>query len=296
VKWTDREAPTSAMETLNRVSGMTLWEEMVNARREFCLKDCQNNKVVNMLRPKCTDRRYLDVLLLKRDSKKNLPAFCYSQRIKGLMRAFQEGDDLTPDVYVFVDDFWKIVHEKQKSRRSSFFKRSTRLKETLTLGSLDYQIETHYIRGMLFILWPKIELVLVAASETAIHSFAMFESVAECLADTMGLEVSMEVEGNFIELRFENLILQDAVIVEKKLSSYPAFTGFSGTEIWAEISLPSMISEEETEFKVKDLHQIYRTVSELIEPRDEKDTVTQASDDAITETADTKTAKKRGKA
>ena len=91
MKWTDLEAPKSAMATLNRVSGITLWEEMVRDRRDFCLSKCQNNKVVNMLRPKCTDRRYLDVLLLKRETKKNMPMFCYSQRIKGLLRSFQEG-------------------------------------------------------------------------------------------------------------------------------------------------------------------------------------------------------------
>ena len=148
MKWTEKEAPKTAMEMLNRVSGVTFWEEMIRDRRDFCLQKCQINKVVNMLRPKCTDRRYLDVLLLSGESKKNMPMFCYSQRVKGLVRAFQEGETLLPDVYVYISDYWKIIHEKQsKSRRSAsnFLKRTlSKGIEVSPIGSIDYQIETHY--------------------------------------------------------------------------------------------------------------------------------------------------------
>ena len=49
----------------------------------------------------------------------------------------------------------------------------------------------------------------------------------------------------------------------------PAFTGFSGTEIWAEIQLPTGLKEEdEVEFKVKDLHNIFKTVANVTEIAD----------------------------
>ncbi len=269
MKWTDQESPKAAMSTLNIVSGITLWEEMVRDRRMFCLENCQNNKVVNMLRPKCTDRRYLDVLLLKRESKKNMPMFCYSQRVKGLLRSFQEGKMLLPDVYVYIDDYWKIIHEKRpKSRRtaSNFLKRTfTKGKEVLPIGSTDQLIETHYLRDQIFILWPTIELCLVNAQETSIHSLKMFHSITETLAESFGLEVNMDVEGTFIELRFENLMMKDSVTIENELQNSTFFTGFSGTEIWAEIQLPSGIEEEELDFKVKDLVFIFKTVSNLID-------------------------------
>lgn len=273
MKWTDKEAPKSAMATLNLVSGITLWEEMVRDRRDFCLNKCQNNKVVNMLRPKCTGRRYLDVLLLKKESKKNMPMFCYSQRVKGLIRSFQEGEMLLPDIYVFIDDYWKIIHEKQTKplRSASDFLKRTLIKgkEVLPMASLDQLIETHFLRDQLFLLWPKLDLCLVNAQGTSIHSLKMFSSISETLTETYGLEVSMDIEGNFIEIVFENLSLKDSVTVEKELQHYPAFTGFSGTEIWAEIQLPTGLKEEEeVEFKVKDLHNIFKTVANVTEIAD----------------------------
>jgi hypothetical protein len=257
------------MVTLNLISGVTLWEEMIRDRREFCLHKCQNNKVVNMLRPKCTDRRYLDVLLLKRESKKNMPMFCYSQRIKGLMRSFQEGEVLLPDVYVYTDDYWKIIHEKQSKTRlsaSDILKRTIiKGKEVLPIGSMDQILETHFLRDQLFILWPKLDLCLINAQETSIHSISMFRSIVETLAESYGLETDLDVEGNFISLKFENLNLKDSVTVEEELQKSSAFTGFSGTEVWVEISLPSGLEEEEFEFKVKDLHFIFKTISNVIE-------------------------------
>ncbi|MFX0171030.1 MAG: hypothetical protein ACFE9L_03850 [Candidatus Hodarchaeota archaeon] len=298
MKWTDKESPKTAMVTLNLVSGITLWEEMVRDRREFCLNACQNNKVVNMLRPKCTDRRYLDVLLLKRESKKNMPLFCYSQRIKGLIRSFQEGESLLPDVYIYIDDYWKIVHEKKpKIRRSaSYFVKRTltrtpKVKEVLPIRSLDQLIETHYLRDQIFILWPKLELCLVNAYETSIHSMKMFKSIVDALADFFGLDVSMDIEGNFIELKFENLNLKDSVIVEEELQKSSAFTGFSATEIWVEIQLSSF-GEEELDFRVKDLHFIFKTVADVTEmvEEDEEDQKIEAS---LTEISDVKTEQDR---
>ncbi|MFX0014236.1 MAG: hypothetical protein ACFFB2_07075 [Promethearchaeota archaeon] len=274
MKWNDEEAPKTAMATLNLVSGVTLWEEMVRDRRIFCLEKCQNNKVVNMLRPKCTDRRYLDVLLLKRESKKNMPVFCYSQRIKGLMRSFQEGETLLPDVYVYIDDYWKIIHEKQSKSRlsaSDLLKRTIiKGKEVLPMGSMDQIIETHFLRDQLFLLWPKLDLCLINAQETSIHSISMFRSIVDTLAESYGLEVDLEIDGSFINLKFNNLMLKDSVLVEKELQNSSAFTGFSGTEIWAEVSLPSGLQEEEIEFNVKDLHFIFKIVSNVIEIGEEE--------------------------
>ncbi|MFX0123836.1 MAG: hypothetical protein ACFFAE_09380, partial [Candidatus Hodarchaeota archaeon] len=279
-----------AMVTLNLVSGVTLWEEMIRDRREFCLHKCQNNKVVNMLRPKCTDRRYLDVLLLKRESKKNMPMFCYSQRIKGLIRSFQEDEVLLPDVYTYIDDYWKIIHEKQSKSRlsaSDILKRTIiKGKEVLPMGSIDQILETHFLRDQLFILWPKLDLCLINAQETNIHSITMFRSIVETLAEFYGLELDLDVDGNFISLKFKNLILKDSVTVEEELQKSSAFTGFSGTEIWVEVLLPSGLEEEEFEFKVKDLHFIFKTVSNVVEIMEGDETNNELAD-SITELSHT---------
>ncbi len=297
MKWNDEEAPKAAMVTLNLISGITLWEEMVRDRRLFCLEKCQNNKVVNMLRPKCTDRRYLDVLLLKRESKKQMPMFCYSQRVKGLSRSFKESEMMLPDVYVYIDDYWKIIHEKHSTSlrsASDFLKRTiTKGKEVLPIGSMDQLIETHFLRDQLFLLWPKLDLCLINAQETTIHSTTMFRSIAETLTESYGLEVSLDIEGTFIELKFENLTLKDSVLVEKELQECPAFTGFSGNEIWAEVTLPSGLDETELEFKVKDLHFIFKiitNVTEVIEGEDDDNKLAES----LTEISHVVTEKDRG--
>ncbi len=268
MKWTEREAPKAAMATLNLVSGITLWSEMIRDRREFCLNKCQNNKVVNMLRPKCTERRYLDVLLLSRETKKNMPLFCYSQRTKGLMRSFQENEPLSPDVYIYIDDYWKIIQDKHSTTRqtaSDFLKRTLiKGREVLPMGS-DQLIDTHLIRDQLFLLWPKLDLCLVNAQETSIHSIKMFRSICEALAEAYGLEIIIDIDRDNIELRFENLSLKKPEIVESTLQISPFFTGFSTSEIWAEIQLPDEFVEEEHEIKVKDLHLVFKTVLEAIE-------------------------------
>ena len=269
MKWTDIEAPKTAMATLNRVSGETLWEEMVRDRRDFCLNKCQNNKVVNMLRPKCTDRRYLDVLLLKRESKSKMPTFCYSQRIKGLSRSFQEGEELLPDVFIYLDDYWKIIHEKQPKplRTASDFLKRTLIKgkEVLPMGTVDQVMETHFLRGQIFCLWPKLDLCLVNAQETSIHSLRMLRSIVDTLSESYGLEVELTLEGNFIEFQFQNLNLIKSVQIESELERSPAFTGFSETEIWAELQLPSNFEEEGIDFNVKDLHLVFTIVSNVVE-------------------------------
>ncbi len=269
MKWTEKEAPKVGMSTLNLVSGITLWEEMVRDRRDFCLTKCQNNKVVNMLRPKCTDRRYLDILLLKRESKKNMPLFCYSQRLKSLARSFQEGEELLPDVYIYLDDFWKIIHDKQSTslRSASDLIRRTiiKSKEVLPMGAMDQLIETNYIRGQLFLLWPKLDLCLVNAQETAIHSLKMFRSIAECLAENFGVEIELNVEESFIELNFLNLKLKDSDSIQAELQKNTVFTGFSQSEIWAEIPLPSEFTQNEDEIQVKELHRIFQTVLEVVD-------------------------------
>lgn len=285
MKWTDVEAPKAAMTILNRVSGETLWEEMIRDRRDFCLNKCQNNKVVNMLRPKCTDRRYLDVLLLKRESKNKMPMFCYSQRIKGLQRSFQEGEELLPDVYIYLDDYWKIIHEKQtKPLRSAsdFLKRTIiKGKEVLPMGTGDQLLETHFLRSQIFCLWPKLDLCLVNAQETSIHSLKMLRSIVDTLSESYGIEVEMTLEGNFIEFQFQNLILHKTKAIETEFELSPAFTGFSETEIWAELQLPSDFEEEGIDFKVKDLHLVFSIVSNVVELTEAESTPENQEDSAL---------------
>lgn len=106
---------------------------------------------------------------------------------------------------------------------------------------------------------------MVNAKETSIHSIRMLRSIVETLSESYGLNVEMEIDGNYIELRFNDLRLQESEIVESKLEKSPAFTGFSDTEIWAEIHLPSEIEEEGIDFKAKDLHLIFKTIVDVTE-------------------------------
>ncbi|MCK4849340.1 MAG: hypothetical protein KAT16_09955, partial [Candidatus Heimdallarchaeota archaeon] len=83
-----------------------------------------------------------------------------------------------------------------------------------------------------------------------------------------------------------------------KLEKFPAFTGFSGTEIWAEIHLPSDIEEDGIDFKVKDLHSIFKTIvdvtdleSEDLKPDESTESVITSSDVSLEKSRKTKVLK-----
>ncbi|MHA2328486.1 MAG: hypothetical protein ACXACR_08190 [Candidatus Hodarchaeales archaeon] len=207
--------------------------------------------------------------------------FCYSQRVKGLLRSFQEGNTLLPDVYVLLVDYWKIIHEKQTKPLRNVLKRTLiKGKEVLPMGNVDQVMETHFIRDQIFCLWPKLDLCLVNAQETSIHSVRMLRSLMDTLSESYGLETNMEIEGNYIELKFQNIMLTDSVSVETELEKSSVFTGFSESEIWAEIQIPSDFEEEGFDFKVKGLHSMFKTVLKVIK-LDENVKSALESDDSI---------------
>jgi hypothetical protein len=126
----------------------------------------------------------------------------------------------------------------------------------------------------------------------------MLRSIVETLSESYGLEVEMEIEGNYAELRFNNLKLLESEMVESKLEEFPAFTGFSGTEIWAEIHLPSEIEEDGIDFNVKDLHLIFKTIVDVIdlesdhlEPEDSSESVLASNDVSLEKSNKTKVLK-----
>ena len=88
------------------------------------------------------------------------------------------------------------------------------------MGSMDQILETHFLRDQLFLLWPKLDLCLINAQETSIHSIRMLHSIVETLAESYGLEIDLEVEGIFINLKFKNLkcktIHKQTMMQEKK--------------------------------------------------------------------------------
>lgn len=239
----------------------TLYEEMIEERRQFCMNQCQNNKVINMLRPKCHNRRYLDVLFLNQIPKKLMPIFCYEQRIKGLIRSFREEKPLLHDSYILIDDFWKIVRDdkaKSKVTASDLLKRSI---GAVIPSTNPEKIDLHYLKNQLFILWPKLDLCLINAQETEIQSLDMLKLVVRTLADAHKLEVNISIDENLIELEFINLDLSKIENLEQILSEYKEFTGFSEDTIWAEITLPSAMDESISTVKIEDVKNIFLTIA-----------------------------------
>lgn len=91
-----------------------LLEQMLESFKEqICIQECQFNRVVCILRPKCPQRHFQDLLLQSGYKHNNIPQFCYSVRLKEINEAHSRGHPFTPDITIYLDDFYRIFGQKK---------------------------------------------------------------------------------------------------------------------------------------------------------------------------------------
>ena len=82
-------------------------------REQICINECQFNRVVCILRPKCPQRHFQDLLLQSGYKHASIPQFCYSVRLKELNENFTKDMSLTSDVNIFLIDFYRIFGQNK---------------------------------------------------------------------------------------------------------------------------------------------------------------------------------------
>jgi len=87
-------------------------DEMVDLRRKVC-DECQSNKVLCILQPKCgPNRDFLDILI--GIGYKDIPKFCYSQRLREVKRRLDLDEEIPNGIKVYLPDYLKLNRLKRK--------------------------------------------------------------------------------------------------------------------------------------------------------------------------------------
>lgn len=83
-------------------------------REQICISTCQFNRVICILRPKCPQRHFLDLLLNSGYQHSQLPQFCYSVRLKEINENYTKDIySLTSDINIFLQDFYRIFGQNK---------------------------------------------------------------------------------------------------------------------------------------------------------------------------------------
>ncbi len=201
----------------------TIWEQMLSKRLDFCKNECESNRVVCILRPKCEDRRYLDVLLLDEKFRKKLPEFCYGTRIDQIIKV-DSHDKIPHDIYILTDDLITLLLRKKRKRRP--------FSTSLLQKTLKHVKKSFYVKEGSFILieanetWYLVNtsqgLVLVNPQDVMITNIDLFHLLIKFYSEKNGCSAKLIVQGHFIE-----------VIIQSESDSSP-FKELSllPTEVW----------------------------------------------------------------
>lgn len=90
-----------------------LLQTMLMSFRKTVCEECQSNRVVNILRPKCQNRHFMDLMLFSGYKMNNLPTFCYTVRLKEIYESYQKKIRITADIILFLSDFYRIFGNKK---------------------------------------------------------------------------------------------------------------------------------------------------------------------------------------
>ncbi|MFQ6123982.1 MAG: hypothetical protein ACE5R6_05160 [Candidatus Heimdallarchaeota archaeon] len=94
----------------NRVN--TIVNEMIKLRRKEC-DECQANKVLCILQPRCgPNRDFLDILI--GIGFKDIPKFCYGQRIRETKRQLDLDEEISNGTKIYLPDYLKLNGFKRK--------------------------------------------------------------------------------------------------------------------------------------------------------------------------------------
>ena len=265
------EALKEAYESRGASPKESLLDQMIRERLQFCLNSCQNNKVVCMLRPKCENRRFLDVLLLVGRighslQKFPVPSFCYSQRISQYERFFKDGfGNLPPDTYITIEDLLTILTgRKKKGRERTLRGISTTLAKTIGRGPYEFteKVEDSQIilaQGHLAILDEKANLCLLNPQREPIRTKEVLNAITKILCKKHNFKVVIEAAaaGILLNLNAEFNVESD----EQLFDISDLIVGHDENKIVVEVPISPL--EREIKLSVGELVEIFENLGTL---------------------------------
>lgn len=244
-------------------------------REQICINECQFNRVVCILRPKCPQRHFQDLLLQSGYKHASIPQFCYSVRLKELNESYSKDLSLTSDVNIFLIDFYRIFGQ---NKTRFHYKRD--FKKILTFFEIENvnEINPDFIiiglkKNLIFIDLEK-ELVTVNPE----HWIVTDPAILEALFDVFSTEYKVQIEitdksqrnltitfsfpkaaEELNESSFDDVIRNSDILM-----SYDAETN----EVFGEIHIPQPDSKHALEFNVKKVRRIFEQLND-IRPKEE---------------------------
>ena len=239
-------------------------------REQICINECQFNRVVCILRPKCPQRHFQDLLLQSGYKHASIPQFCYSVRLKELNENFTKDMNLTSDSNIFLIDFYRIFGQ---NKTRFHYKRD--FKKILTFFEVDNvnEVKPDFLiigikKNLMFIDLEK-ELVTVNPE----HWIVTDPNLIEAIFETFSLEYNIKVE--ITDKSEHNLVLtfsfpkateglneshlDDVIRNSDTLMSYDV----ESNEIFGELHIPQPDSKHSLDFNVQKLRRIFEQLNDI---------------------------------
>lgn len=271
----------------SEVSSLLLKTMLDSFKERVCINQCQFNRVICILRPKCPKRHFQDLLLQSGYKFSQIPQFCYSVRLKEIHESYSRDLPFPADTTIFITDFHRIFGDK-KSRHHP----TSQFKKILAHFDLDNVVEitkTFFVVGCnknVMLVDVEQELVILNPDNWKIDNYELANAIIQVLAREYELEVNIQEEHEFLMVltfNLQNLVnSSDNSKLEEIIRHSDSLMGYDAdlAEIYGEIHIPQhTITEDDLNL------QILREMFDDLAPLQQNKSIT-------TETAKAKSSRK----
>ena len=251
-------------------TGGILKSMLESFREQICINECQFNRVVCILRPKCPQRHFQDLLLHSGYKHAAIPQFCYSVRLKELNESFIKGISLSTDINIFLTDFYRIFGQnKTRFHYKRDFKKICTFFEVNNIIDINPDFIVLGIKKNLIFVDLEKELVTVNPAHWIITDLDLIEGILDVFSKeyNVKLEITDKSAHNLtmtfsfphaVEELSESLF-DDVIRSSDILMSYDAET----KEIFGELHIPQADSKAAQDFNVEKIQKIFEQLNDI---------------------------------
>jgi hypothetical protein len=245
---------------------------MLDSFKNTICSECQSNRVVCILRPKCNNRHFQDLLLFSGYKSNDVPAFCYSVRLKEIYENYQKKVLLHADVSIFLSDFYRIFGNKKPKQNpiTEFDKllNHFNLQNTFKFDETTYLVV--FNKNLLFIDLKK-EIVTINPFSWNLSDPKLVQTIIELYGKEYNLSVSVYEEYDFLLVLTFNFgkkqLDSELIDIAIRKSDYLMSFDDESNELTGEIHFTSKsqgLRPEETGLLVKDIVKLFNHISESL--------------------------------
>lgn len=239
-------------------------------REQICINECQFNRVVCILRPKCPQRHFQDLLLHSGYKHAAIPQFCYSVRLKELNENFVKGISLNTDINIFLTDFYRIFGQnKTRFHYKRDFKKICTFFEINNIVDVTPDFSILGVRKNLIFIDLEKELVTVNPAHWITTDLNLIEGILEIFSAEFNVELEItdkSIHNLAITFSFPKAVedlseahFDDVIRSSDVLMSYDAET----KEIFGELHIPQPDSKNAQDFNVDKIRKLFEQLNDI---------------------------------